>query len=498
MIYNPPIAVQTALDKVAADYDAGKFITTDQLNLAIQQAANSLASAPSWQTSTIAAGTASIERRGKFTYAQIETEGLIAADDLTALSSASPFNDGDFLILRPASIGHVVNVILSGVTNGQAKLSTPQDGLFLIYAQGWREIGRWPNQVASTKPLETDSQVITTNAINYTASVIRVRALSGEVLADATVTITAAGATSGSILLYADDGSGVNTLIGQASYASSTTPSAIATQLRDNVDDLGIYGTANLSGASFDVVAPVGTGVGGNSHSLSATVSGGLTATVGAFFGGSNGVEAADTLNSIIGEQEGSYLILHNANTAESITLGTSGNIGALSPIEILPGDSMPLLFSSSANKWLPYERRGKAIGFLSMAGNATATTIANTTDYFPIAGTTTAFAANAGFIHGSNSLELAGASGIYEVQANCSFSNGANDVIILGISVNGITQAQVMRSHAQSGSHAKVLSASFPLILETGDIVRATVRNASSTSSVTVSDLQLYLKSAY
>ena len=498
-IFNTTPTIQAALVQVATAYTNGEFVTEQELSAAIQAANNSLAAAPSFQLCVINAGVVAIERRSKLNYAKIETEGLAASDTATSfINVGQAFQVGDLLICLAATTGHEVAITFDGIRNRNALLRTSSDGLLMVYTPtGWREIARWPDEQSSTKPLETDTAIIIGNSINFTASSIYARSISGETRADATVTITAAGGTAGSITLYADDGSGVTTFIGGFSYSSATTPSAVAAGLKANIDDIGLYGTQNLSGASFEIVAPVGSGAGGNSHSLSASIGGGITATIGGFSGGASGIEAAATLNTIVGGQEGSMLILRNAMTAASITLGTSGNIGYLSASMLQAGDAIPLIYSSEVFRWLPFERRAISMGFYHMAGNATATTISNTSDYYAIAGTTSASSINTGFTHSNNSLTLTGSSGAYIVDARASFSNGTNDLIMFDVFKNGVAQGFVMRASAGSGSSSHTASLLAALALATGDVVRIAVRNSLTATNVTVSDLQVLIKPA-
>jgi hypothetical protein len=133
------------------------------------------------------------------------------------------------------------------------------------------------------------------------------------------------------------------------------------------------------------------------------------------------------------------------------------------------------------------------------MQANATATTVSNTTDFFKIAGTTTADTATLGFTFSNNRATCTDPVAKW-YQVNCSTSisapNGGN-IILVRIAKNGTTIASSeSRDIIQQNTVSSNWQSNCRVSLVAGDYIEVWVRNFTSTQSPTASTLNLFLKS--
>jgi len=111
----------------------------------------------------ISSGSVSIDRDGGFTVASIQTEGAVAADDLTSID-AGIFNDGDFLVIRGKESGKVTTVKEGGnielANNADFLTATKDYAITLQYSTSdnkWYEVSRSPGNNLSVASLRSAS-----------------------------------------------------------------------------------------------------------------------------------------------------------------------------------------------------------------------------------------------------------------------------------------------------------------------------------------------------
>jgi hypothetical protein len=134
----------------------------------------------------------------------------------------------------------------------------------------------------------------------------------------------------------------------------------------------------------------------------------------------------------------------------------------------------------------------------LSMLNNATATTIASTSLFYKILGTTVPSSINQKFSHTNNRLTYTGAlSGQFKVSAIASMTSGNNQLLILRTAKNGTTIAESESQTNTSGAaRSENLKSQCIVELNTGDFIEMFIQNNTSTSSVTVSELNVIIES--
>ena len=136
--------------------------------------------------------------------------------------------------------------------------------------------------------------------------------------------------------------------------------------------------------------------------------------------------------------------------------------------------------------------------GQLYMQGNATATTIANTTDFVKVAGTTTASADNSKFSHSNNRLTCdATISRKYLIQCTLSFSSGNANVCEFGFfdsQLNGIRTPSRTKSTANASGRAENVVFSCVLNMKANDYLEIHARNTSSATNITVDQMNFVI----
>lgn len=157
---------------------------------------------------SISSGSVSIDRDGAVTVVSVQTEGAVAADDLTSID-AGIFTDGDTIIIRGKEVGKVTTVKEGGnielannsdfLTGGKDNSLTIQ---FSISDNKWYEVGRSPGDSLTVSSLRSAGISTPVQGVNSEAIV----------LGGSTTTLTA-GTNKG---YYQLTGSG--TLTGSVSY----------------------------------------------------------------------------------------------------------------------------------------------------------------------------------------------------------------------------------------------------------------------------------------
>jgi hypothetical protein len=132
--------------------------------------------------------------------------------------------------------------------------------------------------------------------------------------------------------------------------------------------------------------------------------------------------------------------------------------------------------------------------GQLYMQGNATATTISNTTDFFKVAGTTTASADNSKFIHSNNRLTCdAVISRKYLIMCSLATSSGANQVLEFGFYDSQLAAIRTpSRTKVTSNSGGRAESVTFMCVvtMKSADYLEIWCRNSTSSQNITVEQL--------
>lgn len=134
--------------------------------------------------------------------------------------------------------------------------------------------------------------------------------------------------------------------------------------------------------------------------------------------------------------------------------------------------------------------------GQVYMRQNATATTISATDTFVPVSGTGTASSDNSRFtVTGLRLTCDAILARKYLIQATLSFNSGANNICEFGFfdsTVGGgsVRQPSITRSTANSAGRAESVSFFCLTTLESGDYVEVYCSNTSSTTNITVTEL--------
>lgn len=109
----------------------------------------------------ISSGSVSIDRDGAMTVVNVQTEGAVAADDLTSID-AGIFSDGDTIIVRGKEVGKVTTVTEGGnieLANNADFLTGNKDSViilqFSVSDNKWYEISRSPGNDLSVSSLRS-------------------------------------------------------------------------------------------------------------------------------------------------------------------------------------------------------------------------------------------------------------------------------------------------------------------------------------------------------
>ena len=138
------------------------------------------------------------------------------------------------------------------------------------------------------------------------------------------------------------------------------------------------------------------------------------------------------------------------------------------------------------------------ANGQLYMQGNATATTISNTTNYFKVAGTTTASADNSKFTHANNRLTCAAViSRKYLIQCFLSFTAGNNNVCEFGFydsQLSAVRTPSKTKSTSNGSGRAENIGFACVVAMGLGDYIEIHARNTSAATNITVDQMNFVI----
>lgn len=136
--------------------------------------------------------------------------------------------------------------------------------------------------------------------------------------------------------------------------------------------------------------------------------------------------------------------------------------------------------------------------GQLYMQGNATATTISNTTDFFKVAGSTTPSTDNAKFSHSNNRLTCdAVISRKYLIQCTLSFTSGNGNVCEFGFfdsQLNAVRTPSRTKSTANASGRAENVVFSCVVTMQSGNYLEIHARNTSAATNITVDQMNFVI----
>jgi len=142
-------------------------------------------------------------------------------------------------------------------------------------------------------------------------------------------------------------------------------------------------------------------------------------------------------------------------------------------------------------------DEQSKGLAQYYMVGNSTATTISATSTFYKIAGTTSQGITPDNFTLADNKATFTGsASTNFKVTAVLSLTAGNNQDIDLRIAKNGTTQARSHQEVTTSGSgSAQNIVVKDIFTLTTNDYIELFVANNTSTTNITVIDLNVIIE---
>lgn len=132
--------------------------------------------------------------------------------------------------------------------------------------------------------------------------------------------------------------------------------------------------------------------------------------------------------------------------------------------------------------------------GQLYMQGNVTATTISNTTNFFKVAGTTTASADNSKFSHSNNRLTCdAVISRKYLIMCSLATTSGASHILEFGFYDSQLATVRTpsrTKVTANAGGRAESVTFMCVVTMKAADYLEIWCRNSTSSQNITVEQL--------
>jgi len=336
-IYDLTDAQVAYLATVADDEMMGRLLKLANINTTLQSLIGEFKSTTAPQSVQISAGVVTVERLAKINVIRVDTQGgALSTDDLgtVAWSGQGGPIAGDTYIFFIESAGRRVNFTSAGnlnVKNSTLELATLDSLIEFVVAPdlSLSEVARYPaTDTADTSPSSATVFVDSTDSIFAAARVLTVFNLSGEVLAEGSVTIDAGSAYPCTVAASIDEGNGPF-IIGSYTALVADTEQDIADGLAASINTGAAYTASTAAGAVCTITAPIGTGASANAYTLTTTTSGTITTTIaamGTVTAGVDGTEAAGNLDTITGGEDGPYY-LFNGMSAATLTLVTGGNI---------------------------------------------------------------------------------------------------------------------------------------------------------------------------
>lgn len=136
--------------------------------------------------------------------------------------------------------------------------------------------------------------------------------------------------------------------------------------------------------------------------------------------------------------------------------------------------------------------------GQMYMQGNATATTISDTTNFFKVAGTTTASSDNEKYTETDNRLTNgASIERKYLIQCSLSFESGNNNICEFGFydsKLSSVRTPSRTKSTANSAGRAESITFSCVVQHSDGDYIEIHAKNTTGTNDITVTDMNVVI----
>jgi hypothetical protein len=238
-----------------------------------------------------------------------------------------------------------------------------------------------------------------------------------------------------------------------------------------------------------------------------------FTGTIGTI-GLNNSLFSGDGLSGNIIELDAScvitrrFRVIYSSFVATSSTVGINVNVSATIPTESYILDTVNFAgggtylsgLDETSNDSLFINCIGITNTFVNgqmyMNNNATATTISNTTDFFKVAGTTTASSDNSKYSHSNNRLTNdAIIERKYLVICNLSFEAGANNVCEFGFydsELGAVRTPSRTKSTANTGGRAENVSFQCVISHNQNDYTEVWAKNTTATTNITVTDMNV------
>lgn len=307
------------------------------------------------QQAVISGGVASVERFALVNYIQIDTEGsALSIDDCDTLSflGTGAANIGDKYIFFLKSAARQVNFTSTGnfrVKNESYTLTDLDSMIEFTVGPSLNliETSRYPQiDTADTSP-SSASVYVASNAILAQARILSIIALTGETLAQGSITIDPGSAYPGTVTAWIDEGLGA-IQIGQYTAILGDVEQDISDGLAASINLSGTYTASSVAGAVCQVTARPNTGSTANSYTLFATYEGSITATItdamGALVLGVDGSQTDEDIDTLTGGEDGPYY-LRNGMATNVLTLIAGGNFtGSALPLALAAGDFVEVL----------------------------------------------------------------------------------------------------------------------------------------------------------
>jgi hypothetical protein len=240
-----------------------------------------------------------------------------------------------------------------------------------------------------------------------------------------------------------------------------------------------------------------------------------LTGTIGTV-GVSNSLFVSDSLAENVIELDAScvitrrFRIIYSSFVIDTLATGISVNVSATIPTESYILDTVNFAgagtyisgVTQTSNDSLFINCKGisntAVNGQLYMQGNATATTIAGTSTFVKVAGTTTASADNSKISHSNNRLTIdAVISRKYLIQCHLSFTSGNNNECEFGFydsQLVGIRTPSRTKSTANSAGRAENVSFACVVNADLSDYLEIWCANNSAITNITVTDMNFII----
>lgn len=324
-------------------YYNGQLLTLSQVNTVLSGLVGEFKAVTTPTAATISSNTITIESVAKINLVKLDTN-FLSIDELETIAwtGTRGMVVGDIYLFFMDSAGRRMRITDAGnfrPKNGQFTFQDLDSVIAFVVGRNSNlvEIGRYPSDdTADTSPT-TSLEYVSSNTILASARVIEIIALTGETLAQGSITITSPSAHPGDAVAFIDEGGLGSVIIGQYTTSPGDTENDVATGLAASIN-LGTY-SASAAVNVVTVTARPNTGSSANGFTLTASASGSVfissVAAMGTVTLGVDGSETNANISTVTGGQDGPYWF-KNKMTANTLTLISGVNfVGAGLPLAI-------------------------------------------------------------------------------------------------------------------------------------------------------------------